>query len=389
MPDLYNIAAQRGRIVGQGLMGLGQAVSTGLGKYKQAKLEAEEREERKKEQQLTKTLSLINIYTKMGDDLTPQDRMKLYTGALIPMLAKAGGLPEGTKQEDVSKFISSLAAQSKDAMKGFREDNNKLLNLVHEGKYKEADKFLSGMMTEYGRFPGAKSFLNHAKELLKEEKAYGKEQQKIKEEREYEEEQLGRERLYEEKKTKEERKWEEEREKARWKREEEKEKEKRAREIAKEQQKRTREMTDKIAGWIADKKVREVPKRGLMAGLSDTEKETIFSYGHKKLYIPDDSELSKPEMKESTAIEKMEAIKKGIDRYETTGGLSDTLLAAISAADPTIAEDIKGKPHDEAIEFMKKRYNYLFDNFVSQKNKDKYGLERFEEKKAVDWRNFK
>jgi len=43
-------------------------------------------------------------------------------------------------------------------------------------------------------------------------------------------------------------------------------------------------------------------------------------------------------------------------------------------------------PHDEAIEFMKKRYNYLFDNFVSEKNKSKYGFEKF---KTVDWRAYK
>ena len=184
--DFYNIGAARGRVVGQGLMGMGQVVSGTIERQRKAKIEEDERKERKKARQFTKTLSLVNLYTKMGDDLTPENRMKLYTGALIPMLAKAGGLPEGTKQEDVSKFIGSLAAHSKEKMQGFREDNNKLLDLVNDRKWKEADKFLSGMMIEYGKLPGAKTFLERAKTLLKEEKAYSRGKEDIKETRKYE-----------------------------------------------------------------------------------------------------------------------------------------------------------------------------------------------------------
>jgi len=369
MPDVYNIAAQRGRTVGQGLMGMGQVVSGAMETQRKEK-------ERKAENQFTKTLSLVNLYTKMGDDLTPEDRMKLYTGALVPMLAKAGGLPEGIKQEDVSQFIGSLAAHSKEAIQGFREDNNELLDLVSEGKWKEADKFLTGMISEYSTLPGAKTFLDHAKTMLKEEKEYSRE-----------------------KKGKE--------------------------------GERGEEVKDTIAGWLAEGKVEEVPEGGLMAG----KKGTTFQYGGKQFFRPEEEkepsfkeketfkteeairkaktlkegelgfkekeqfkteeairqakalEKSKPEVKESTAIKELEAIKKGIDRYKTTGGLSDTLLAVISSSDPTFAQDIKKMPHDEAIEFMEKRYNYLFDNFVSQKNKSKYGLERFEEKAPVSTSN--
>jgi len=174
MPDFYNIGAAKGRIAGQGLMAMGQGVSGVMETQKREKVKAEEKAEKKKERQFTKTLSLVNLYTKMGDSLTPESRMKLYTGALIPMMAKAGGLPEGPKKDDVSQFIGSLAAHDKEAMQGFRDDNNKLLDLVNDGKWKEADKFLNGMMGEYGKLPGAKPFLDHAKTLLKDEKTYSR-----------------------------------------------------------------------------------------------------------------------------------------------------------------------------------------------------------------------
>jgi len=342
MTGLYNIGAAKGSIVGQGLLGVGQGASAGILSHRKAKLEAEEREEKKKTRQFTKTLSLVNLYTKMGDDLTPEDRTKLYTGALVPMLAKAGGLPEGVKQEDVSQFIGSLAAHSKEAMQGFREDNDKLLDLANEGKWKEADKFLTGMMTEYGRLPGAKGFLDHAKTLLKDEKEYGRGQEEKKGERK-------------------------------------------------------EEVEDKIAGWLAEGRVKEIPKGGLMSDLG--EKGTTFKYGGRQFFKPEEEEElgfeekerikakykkkgEGPEVKESTAIKEMEAIKRGIDRFQTTGGLSDILFTQIRSYDPEFADDMKKMPHDEAIEFMKKRYNYLFDNFVTQKNKNKYKLERFEEKKA-------
>lgn len=354
MPNFYNIGAQRGRTVGQGLMGIGQAVSGGIETKRRT-------EEKKKADQFTKTLSLVNLYTKMGDDLAPEDRMKLYTGALLPMLAKAGGLPEGVKQKDVSDFITTLSVRSKKAMKEFREHNDKLLDLVNEGKWSEADKALTEMISKYGRLPGVKPILEHSKTMLKEGKEYSREQKEKKGERE-------------------------------------------------------EEVGDKIAGWIAEGKVKDISETGLMAG----EKGTTFEYGGKQLFVPEEEEKPKteqltiygpggktkrvavekgetyappegwslkapgkakgPEVKESTALKQMEAIKKGIDRYETTGGLTGEFLMAIRSYDPAFAQEIQEKPHDEAIDFMKKRYNYLFDNFVSKKNKSRYGLERFEEK---------
>jgi len=353
--DFYNIAANRGRIAGQGLMAMGQGITSGLEYHRKAKLAEEEREERRKHRQFTKTLATVNLYTKMGDDLAPQERIRLYTGALLPMLAKSGGLPEGVKQEEVSEFIGNLSAQSKERMQGFRQDNDRLLEFVNEGKWKEADKFLSGMITEYAKLPGAKPFLKHAQELLKEEK--------------------------------------------------------------KQRRERTEEQEDKIADWIAEGEVEEIPKTGLLTSLKD--KGTMFEYGGRQFYRPEEKpELGfkekerfktdeairkakataglkagteKPEVKESTAIKEMEAIKKGIDQYRTTGGLSSPIYAMLAASNPKFSEQMKGMSHDEAIEFMKKRYNYLYDNFVSEGKKTRYKLKRFEEERPEEenWRLFK
>lgn len=165
--DYYGIGAAKGEIVGQGLLGAGQIISKGIKRGKEEK-------EKKEAQNLSKTLSLINIYTKMGDNLTPEDQVKLYTGALLPMLAKAGGLPEGVDVGEVSKFVGSLAVHSKEQMQGLREDNEKVIDLIHDKKWKEADKFLGGMQSEYGKLPGADAFLKHARTLLKEERKAGR-----------------------------------------------------------------------------------------------------------------------------------------------------------------------------------------------------------------------
>lgn len=399
MPDFYNIAAAKGRIVGQGLMGMGQIVSEDIKGRKRVKTEEKEREERKKARQFTKTLSIVNLYTKMGDDLTPEDRMKLYTGALIPMLTKAGGLPEGTKKEDVSQFIGSLAAHSKEAVQGFREDNNKLLELVNDGKYKEAEKFLAGMTIEYGKLPGAKTFLDHAKTLLKEEKAYARSKAGKEEERKYETTkgikkgvlagdlqrvppgQKGKgvfaggpvvdygERgglvagLSETQKT-------------------ERAVEK-AGAIAKVKEK-PREITFTHLGTGAEKKVIEGSPQYTDLKEDINYEEATYPASRFKA-----EKIEKPEVKESTAIKEMEAIKKGIDRYETTGGLTGELFTMLASLNKELSKELKGMPHEDAIAFMKKRYDYLFDNFVSEEKKTKYGFTKFEiEGTEQDWRQY-
>lgn len=165
--DMFQIGASKGKAVGQGLMGFGQAVSGAIEEQRETKKEASERN-------LTKTLTLLNVYTKIGDNLSPEQRTKLYTGALIPLLAKAGAFPEGADKDTISNFIASLSINDKEAMEGLRQDNDKVIDLIYAGKWKDAEKFLTGMENEYSKYPGAKEFLKQSRELLKDEKKQGR-----------------------------------------------------------------------------------------------------------------------------------------------------------------------------------------------------------------------
>ena len=87
----------------------------------------------------------------------------------------------------------------------------------------------------------------------------------------------------------------------------------------------------------------------------------------------------------------MEVIKRGIDRYKTTGDLTEEFFTLLATFNKKSVEELKKMPHEEAIAFMKKRYNYLYDNFVSEQNKTKYGLKKFEEVgiPTKNWRQYR
>jgi len=315
----------------KGLLAMGQGVSGAIESRRKADIEKKEREEKRKERQFTKTLSLVNLYTKMGDDLTPEARMKLYTGALLPMLAKVGGLPEGTNQDDVSQFIGTLAVHSKEAMQGFREDNDKLLDLVAKKKWKEADKFLSGMMIEYGKLPGAKSFLDHAKTLLKDEKAYGRGKEEKKKTREYEVEKT-------------------------------------------------------IANWLAKGEVEEVPKSGLLTGLE--AKGTTFTYGGRQFISK--KALEKPEKitekDRAAARKRISQIEKDYANLKTKG-VGESELSLLSSDAQILLGSLKGKKLSaDDLDYVRKVYDKEIQALINA-----YGLKGYEKlkEKVPDWREFK
>jgi len=359
--DFYNMGAAQGRIVGQGLMAMGQGVTNVMQEQKREK-------ERKAEKQFTKTLSLVNLYTKMGDDLTPEDRMQLYTGALIPMLAKAGGLPEGTKKEDVSGFIGSLAAHSKEAIQGFREDNNKLLDLVNDGKWKEADKFLNGMMVEYGKLPGAKPFLDHAKGLLKDEKSYSRSKAGKQEERVHATNIEAERRTYA---------------------------------AGIETEKRRYVAGKEVGKGVLAGELQVVPQGqeeafkgrpmvdygkgvGLVAGRSEEQK--MQSEARKAGIIAtakEEAKIPKPEMKESQAVSKISGIEKAIHSIETAGGMDSGIFALLAKSSPDLAAKIQGAPKEQVIEILNKEKQYLLDNFMSDETKKKYGYG-----KKASWKEY-
>jgi hypothetical protein len=59
---LYEVGARRGRVVGQGLMALGQGVTGAL-------KERERKREKAEEKRFAKTVALLKIYTNVGDKI--------------------------------------------------------------------------------------------------------------------------------------------------------------------------------------------------------------------------------------------------------------------------------------------------------------------------------
>ena len=83
---LYEAAAAPGAAIGQGLMGVGKV-------FGQVAERDRELQKEKKQEGFTKTLAAINLYTKMGEGLAPEDRQKLYTTTILPLMASGGMLP--------------------------------------------------------------------------------------------------------------------------------------------------------------------------------------------------------------------------------------------------------------------------------------------------------
>jgi len=119
-----------------------------------------------------------------------------------------------------------------------------------------------------------------------------------------------------------------------------------------------------IIGQIRDAQRKKLAHEKKM-GLLDYQTETA------KLARAKVEKGAKPEMTESKALKEMEGIKKGIDKYKTTGGLGD-MFAILATLNPKLAKGVKEMPHEEAIRFMKTRYNDLHDSFLSKQKQKKY-----------------
>jgi hypothetical protein len=181
MPDFYNIAAARGRTVGQGLMGMGQVVSGALESRRRAK-------ERKKARQFTQGVSIIGMYVKVAEHLPEKQRMEFMSGTLLPMIAKIGGFDEKTKQEDISQGLATLMAQSKEDRQGFMEDLYKVRDLMVHGKVKEAKEFFNAtIVPQYtGKFKKTKPIFDHFRTWIDNEETYSRTKAGKEEQRKYE-----------------------------------------------------------------------------------------------------------------------------------------------------------------------------------------------------------
>lgn len=162
MAGIYQAAAAPGQAIGQGLMGIGRVATDIKDRSDRQKAQAEEK-------RLSQTLGVINMFTKMGEGLSPENRQRLFTAQLMPALAQAGGVPEGMDVEKMGQFVATLSALDQTALKGMHADNNDMLELLDKGDYKGARRLFSQMQSDYSRYPGAKDTLGHFGKLLDDE----------------------------------------------------------------------------------------------------------------------------------------------------------------------------------------------------------------------------
>lgn len=162
---LYEAAAAPGAAIGQGLMGVGKV-------FGQVAERDRELQKEKKQEGFTKTLAAINLYTKMGEGLAPEDRQKLYTTTILPLMASGGMLPEGFDQKQASDFIASISLLDKDAMKSFTQEMDQVLDSVYAGDDKKARQIFNGMETKYGSKPALKGIIESSRKQLDSEISY-------------------------------------------------------------------------------------------------------------------------------------------------------------------------------------------------------------------------
>ena len=311
---LYEVGARRGQIIGQGLMGLGEGVAGGLRQY-------ERKKERKEEKKLAKSVALLNIYTKIGDQIKdPKQKMDFYTAVVMPTLAGSGIIPEDIDKDTAGKTLANIALQSEKKMQGFRDDLDYLNKLATtKGKQKEAIKFANGMLTEYSNMPGINKIVENVVNIAKDEIEYG---------RGLEKEERG-------KKTK---------------LEEEERAEKRKREEEKRAEQR------KARGLLAEGKTLPA-KRG---------EQGAFEYGGLYVKAPP-SEAEKPEMTEAKALKEIRQIEDAIKELESTGGVDPAKLGILAITAPELAGQIaKGTDVKKSVEMLRQHQSYLAKDFVKE-----------------------
>lgn len=173
--DWYNIAKDRGSMVGQGLMAAGNLYASNI---KEQKLEKKQEEEK----DAAKTLSMMNIYMKMTEKMTPEDSSKFLSATVPAMLAKAGAIPEGMTKEDMGRMLGMVAISTPQEKQAFMSKSNEVIDLISKNDMAGASKKLNEMKVTYGQFDWGKKVFEGLEKQMTTKEGQTKESDKFKRE---------------------------------------------------------------------------------------------------------------------------------------------------------------------------------------------------------------
>jgi hypothetical protein len=144
--DYFNIGAQQGQAIGQGLLAGGQAIAGGMEK-------AQEKKEKQEQQTFTRAMAKLSIYGKMAENIPdPAQRMEFLTGTLGPTFAELG-----MDKDSIGK-ISAVLTLSKEELGAFNAKSSAISEMMNSGDFDGASKAMNELKKAYGasNTPGVK-----------------------------------------------------------------------------------------------------------------------------------------------------------------------------------------------------------------------------------------